>query len=388
MGESKHWILVINPGSTSTKMALFQNMEKVAERVIEHDVKDLTCFEHMQDQLFFREGVIRRFLQEEKVSISTLAAVAGRGGLLHALEGGVYAVESEMLGDLRQGSYGEHASNLGAPLAHSLAQKAGCPAFIVDPVVVDELDDPARLSGHPEIARRSIFHALNQRSVARLIADQIGISYEEGRFIVAHMGGGISIGAHKMGRVVDVNNALDGEGPFTAERSGGLPSGQLVSLCFHSGKGESEIRKMIKGGGGLVAYTGSNDLRDLVQACSRLDADSTTHEWSTPPHVVFEALSRQVAQGICAHGATLEGQVDAVVLTGGMAYSKELMGRIESLCSWMAPVYVVPGEREMEALAEGAYRALEGRTPVLNYQREKPQSRSSVGQAVGSDVPA
>jgi butyrate kinase len=370
-------ILVINPGSTSTKVALFYGLEKSAEITASHSTEDLRLFETLPDQLFFREAVIRKFLREQGWKMEDLDAVAGRGGMLHPLNGGIYEVGPDMLADLRSSRYGSHASNLGAQLAREIADRADCPAYIVDPIAVDELDDPARISGHPLIPRRSVFHALNQRSVARLVAERIGKSYETSRFIVAHMGGGISVGAHRNGRVIDVNNALDGDGPFTPERAGTLPTGQVVSLCFRSGKSENEIRKMIKGEGGVVAYCGTNDLRELVKmmesqdekaAAGQSPPDSGTAR--VPPEVVFEALGRQIAREICAHGATLEGQVDAVILTGGMAYSRELVKRLISMCGWMAPVEVVPGEREMEALAEGAYRALKGEEQVKEYFRE------------------
>ncbi len=391
-------ILVINPGSTSTKVAIFTGLKKHAETTAVHNAEDLCTFENLLDQLFFREAVVRRFLREQGWELDSLDAVAGRGGMLHPLDGGVYEVNSDMLADLRSSRYGEHASNLGAPLAREIAGRADCPAYIVDPIAVDELDDTARLSGHPEIPRRSVFHALNQRSVARLVAERIGKTYKDARFIVAHMGGGISIGAHKNGRVIDVNNALDGDGPFTPERVGTLPTGQVVSLCFKSGKSEKEIRRMIKGTGGVTAYCGTNDLRELIKKM-----DSQTNEWNTAgsqselarselvhsvaaaeltdaktsggpeaslpvhPAIVFEALCRQISQAICAHGATLEGSVDAVILTGGMAHSDRLVKRLKTMCGWMAPVVVVPGEREMEALAEGAVRALRGDEPVKEY---------------------
>ncbi len=361
-------ILVINPGSTSTKVALFYGLEKFAEKTVSHSSDEMRDFETLLDQLFFREAVIRRFLREQGWKYESLDAVAGRGGMLHPLDGGIYEVSPDMMADLRSSRYGDHASNLGAQLAREIAGRADCPAFIVDPIAVDELDEPARLSGHPELPRISVFHALNQRSVARLVAGRIGKSYDDSRFIVAHMGGGISIGAHRNGRVVDVNNALDGDGPFTPERAGTLPTGQVVSLCFNSGKSEAEIRKMIKGGGGVVAYSGTNDIRELVK---QMDAHQGNGEFfRTNPSVVFEALCRQIAQGICAHGATLEGKVDAVILTGGMAHSAMVVERLKAMCGWMAPVEIVPGEREMEALAEGAFRVLRGEEPLKEYSKQ------------------
>jgi len=364
MAADTEKILVINPGSTSTKAALFIGMAKHAEISVEHATADVSAFEHLLDQLFFREGVIRGFMRQNRWRETDLDAVVGRGGLLHPLEGGIYAVGPDMIADLRSGRYGEHASNLGAPLAREIADRADCPAYIVDPVVVDELDEVARLSGHPDLPRRSIFHALNQRSVARLVASRLGKAYEDCRFIVAHMGGGITIGVHVGGRVVDVNNGLDGDGPFTPERSGSLPAGQMVSLCFHSGKTEKEIRRMIKGGGGVVAYCGTNDMKELADRAERGEPGI---DGRPAPSVVLDAISRQIAQAVCAHGATLKGRVDAVIFTGGMARGPALMERLRGMCEWMAPVEVVPGEREMEALAEGAVRALRGLEPVKEY---------------------
>ncbi len=358
-------ILVINPGSTSTKVALFTGLKKHAETTASHSTEDLHSFEHLLDQLFFREAVIHRFLRKHGWKVEDLDGVVGRGGMLHPLEGGIYEVSPDMLADLRSGRYGEHASNLGAALAREIADRADCPAYIVDPIVVDELDEPARLSGHPELPRRSVFHALNQRSVARLVAGKIGKAYEESRLIAAHMGGGITVGAHKDGRIIDVNNGLDGDGPFSPERTGSLPTGQMVSLCFRSGKSEEEVRRMIKGAGGVVAYCGTNDIRELISMIDESAVDIPAG--AIPPSVVFEALCRQIAQAICAHGATLEGRVDAVILTGGMAHSTLLVDKIKSMCGWMAPVEVVPGEREMEALAEGAVRALRGDEQVREY---------------------
>jgi butyrate kinase len=272
----------------------------------------------------------------------------------------VYAVNDAMIADLESGRYGEHASNLGAPIAREIAAEAGCPSFIVDPVVVDELVPASRLSGHPALPRRSVFHALNQRSVARLVAHRIGMSYEEANLIVAHLGGGISVGAHKHGRVVDVNNALDGEGPFTPERTGTLPAGPLVTLCFRGGYSEEEVRRMIKGRGGLMAYLGTTDFRILESRLASGDRRART---------VFDAMVVQIAKEISSHGATMEGKVDAVVLTGGMVKSATLVEALRSRLEWMAPVEVVPGEREMEALAEGALAALLNERPVKEYHR-------------------
>ena len=352
-------VLVINPGSTSTKLALFAGAEEVASQSVSHSTEELARFESLADQAPFRREAIDGFLAENRIDLVALSAVVARGGLLRPVAGGVYVVSDAMVDDLRSGRYGVHASNLGGVLARAVADPLGKPAFVADPVVVDELDEISRLSGHPELPRRSVFHALNQKSAAREACRRRGLSYDSARLIVAHLGGGISVGAHRDGRVVDVNNALDGEGPFSPERAGTLPAGQLVDLALSGSRSHEEMRRMITGGGGLVAHCGTNDLRSLVDA-----ADSGNEKSAT----VLESMCFQIAKAIAAHGATHAGAVDTIVLTGGMANEEAVVGRIRDRVSYLAPIEVIPGEREMIALAAAAVGALTGERETQRYE--------------------
>ncbi len=353
------FILAINPGSTSTKVALFKGTEEIWSDTQRYDSARIREFPNIPAQESFRLEEIRKALSRMKTDVGDLDAVVGRGGLLRPIPGGTYAVNGAMLEDLRSCRFGSHASNLGGPLARNLADEAGGkPAFIVDPVVVDELMDEARLSGIPEIERRSIFHALNQKAVARRAAEEIGKPYEEVNLVVAHMGGGISVGAHRKGMVVDVNNALDGDGPFAPERAGSLPAGELVKYAFSGNVELGEmIRKMV-GGGGLVAHLGTNDLREVERRIG---------EGEQQADLVFRAMAYQVAREIGARSAVLSGEVDAVVLTGGLAFSEKFVEAVRERVSFIAPVKVYPGEDEMAALAQGALRVLAGEESALEY---------------------
>jgi len=352
-------ILAINPGSTSTKVALFEDERELWSDTQRYDVDVLKEFHGIMGQEEFRLQEIKKVLQANNTDLSELDAVVGRGGLLKPIPGGTYEVNDQMLEDLRACRYGSHASNLGAPLAVSLSVEGGCEkAFIVDPVVVDELIPEARLSGMPEIERRSIWHALNQKAVARRAAVELGSKYDEVNLIVAHMGGGISVGAHEKGKTVDVNNALDGEGPFSPERAGSLPAGGLTRLAFSGEYDLDELRKRMVGGGGLVAHLGTNDLREVQKMIE------TGNEKA---ELVFQALALQVAKEIGARAAVLKGQVDAIVLTGGLAYSEQLMELISRRVEYIAPVKVYPGEDEMKALADGALRVMKGEEEAHHY---------------------
>jgi butyrate kinase len=342
-------ILVINPGSTSTKLSFFEQETEVVRENVVHPSEELKKYKRIVDQMGYRLEYIRRFIDNHGIEQSKLDAVVGRGGLLKPIPGGVYRVNSRMLEDLNSARFGEHASNLGGILSYELARDQKCSAFVMDPVVVDELEDVARLSGMPELERRSIFHALNQKSAAKEVARTIGKPYAECNFIVAHMGGGISIGAHCKGRVVDVNNALDGDGPFSPERSGGVPSGQLVRLCFNGIYTKEEILKKITGRGGVVAYRGTNNFSDVSRDVKAGDQHAL---------LIYNAMAYQISQEICKHGATLMGEVDRIILTGGMARDEEFVEKIRARVSHLAPVHVVPGEREMRALACGALSVL------------------------------
>ena len=287
--------------------------------------------------------------------------MVGRGGLLRPIPGGTYKVSTELLEDLRSCRFGSHASNLGGPLAKRIADEAGeVPAFIVDPVVVDELIDEVRLSGIPEIERRSVFHALNQKAVARRASSELGKDFDKANLIVAHMGGGISVGVHRGGRVIDVNNALDGEGPFTPERAGSLPAGELVNFVFSTGIKLEELMKKMVGGGGLVAHLGTNDLREVEEMIAGGDEKA---------RLVFEAMAYQVAREICCRAAVLSGEVGAVVLTGGLAFSEAFVGAVSRRVAFVAPILIFPGEDEMRALAEGALRVMSGQETAREYER-------------------
>ncbi|WP_427339943.1 butyrate kinase [Caloranaerobacter sp. DY30410] len=351
-------LLIINPGSTSTKIAIYDNEKPVLEETLRHSTEELAKYEKIYDQYEFRKNIILETLNEKGINLTKLSAVVGRGGLLKPIAGGTYKVNERMLEDLKVGVLGEHASNLGGILAHEIASQLNIPAFIVDPVVVDEMEDVARISGMPEIERKSIFHALNQKAVARRAAKELGKSYNEVNLIVAHLGGGISVGAHKKGRVVDVNNALDGEGPFSPERTGGLPVGDLAKLCFSGKYTLAEMKKKIKGNGGLVAYLGTNDAREVVKMIKNGDKKA---------ELVYKAMAYQVAKEIGSLAAVLEGKVDGIILTGGIAYDKEFTKWIIDRVSFISKVFVYPGEDEMIALAEGGLRVLRGEEEAKVY---------------------
>lgn len=351
-------ILVINPGSTSTKIAVFDGATPVFTETIRHEATDLDRFAGVMDQETYRHDLILETLDRHNLVLSDLQAIIGRGGLMHPIDGGVYAVSPTMLDDLRTCRYGTHACNLGAILADTLGREAGLPAFIADPVVVDEMEPLARYSGHPDIARRSIFHALNHKATARRAARDLGAAYKDLRLIVVHLGGGVSIAAHKLGRVVDVNDALDGDGPFSPERSGSLPVGRVLDWCFAPDVDEMEIRRRITGKGGFVAYLGTSSGMEVERRMA--DGDEKARE-------VHAAMAYQVAKYIGAMATVLCGRVDAVILTGGLAYDRELTRLIAERTSFIARVLTYPGEDEMEALALAALSALEYPHTVQSY---------------------
>ncbi len=351
-------ILVINPGSTSTKFAVYDDESEVFLENIFHTKDELAPYPDISSQYEFRMNTVLKALEERNWNITDFNAVVGRGGLLYPLESGTYEVNDKMCEHLKLGIQGEHASNLGGLIARAIADKVNIPAFIVDPVIVDEFEDVARISGCPLIKRRSIFHALNHKAVARKVADLFRKRYEDLNLIVAHLGGGISVAAHKKGRVIDVNNALDGDGPFAPERSGGLPVGDLVRLCFSGKYSYDEIISMIRGKGGLVAYLGVNDVRKVIEMIKNGNKQA---------ELVFEAMAYQVAKEIGGMATVLEGNIDQIVLTGGIAYSEEFISKIIKRVSFIAPITVIPGEREMEALALGALRVLRGEEKAKTY---------------------
>jgi butyrate kinase len=352
-------ILAINPGSTSTKFSLFEEEKLVFEKTLRHSSDELKKFEKITDQFHFRRNLIMNELSERKVDLERIAAVVGRGGLVKPIESGVYKVNQRMKDDLADGVSGQHASNLGGLIADDIASSLCCAsAYIVDPVVVDELQSIARISGHPEIERKSIFHALNQKAVARIYAASIGMKYENLNLVVAHMGGGISVGAHKNGRVIDVNNALNGDGPFSPERSGGLPSRQLVDLCFSGRFSYADLKEMITGKGGMVAYLGTNS---FIEVCKMAE------EGDKKAILIRKAASYQIGKEIGAMAAVLNGKVDAIILTGGMAYQDTNINDIRSMVSFIANVVVYPGEDELKALAFNGLLALDGKIEIKDY---------------------
>ncbi|NBI07752.1 butyrate kinase [Senegalia massiliensis] len=351
-------LLVINPGSTSTKIAIFDNEKLVLEETLRHSTEELSPYESMYDQFEFRKNIILKTLNDKEINITKLSAVVGRGGLLKPISGGTYNVDEKMIEDLKVGVLGEHASNLGGIIAGEIATGLNIPSYIVDPVVVDEMKDIARISGMHELERKSIFHALNQKAVARRASDELKKTYEELNFIVAHLGGGISVGAHEKGKVIDVNNALDGEGPFSPERSGGLPSGDLAKMCYSGNYTLDDIKKKIKGNGGLVAYLGTNDAREVSE---RIDKGDKKAE------LVYKAMAYQVSKEIGACAAVLKGQVDGIILTGGIAYDDTFISWIKDSVEFISKVFVYPGEDEMIALAQGGLRVLRGEEKAKEY---------------------
>nr|WP_312471859.1 butyrate kinase [Neobacillus sp.] len=358
MSDKEYRILIINPGSTSTKIGVFDNEISIFEKNIRHETEIINTFTNIIDQYDFRKKTILETLDKEGINISKLSAVCGRGGLLRPIHGGTYAVNDLMLKDLRSGFSGQHASNLGGIIAYEIASGLNIPSFIVDPVVVDELDPIARISGFSLIERKSIFHALNQKAVARRVAKELGKKYHELNLIVTHMGGGITVGVHKDGKVIDVNNGLHGDGPFSPERAGTVPAGDLIALCYSGEHYREEIMKRLVGQGGLVGYLGTND---AVKVEKRIEAGDVEAK------LIYDAMAYQVAKEIGAASAVLSGKVDAIILTGGLAYGKGFVKSISDRINWIADVIVQPGENELQALAEGALRVLRNEEDVKMY---------------------
>jgi len=353
-------LLTINPGSTSTKIAVFNGTVIDYVKTLRHSVDELCIYPSIIDQYDFRKKVILDCLSENSESITDIDAFVGRGGLLKPIPGGVYRVNQAMIEDLKRGVLGEHASNLGGILAYEISKSVGkeSESFIVDPVVVDELDDISRYSGRPEMPRISIFHALNQKAVARRFAREQRKKYNELVLIVVHLGGGITVGLHKYGKVIDVNNGLDGDGPFSPERTGSLPSGALAKLCF-SGKFQlHQVKKMITGGGGIVAYLGTNNASDVEKLIA---------EGNEKARVIYEAMIYQISKEIGAVSTAVCGKVDAILITGGIAHSNIVTDGIRNRVEFIAPVKIYPGEDELQALAEGVFFAKKGEIEIKEY---------------------
>ena len=350
--------LIINPGSTSTKIGVFEDETLLFEETLRHSTEEIGRFANIVDQKDFRKNIITDLLRTKEFDIKSLNVIVGRGGMLKPIPGGPYAVTEELLEDLKKGVQGQHASNLGGILAKEIGDSIGVPSYIVDPVVVDELMPIARYSGVPELPRVSIFHALNQKAVAKRYAKEIGKPYESLRLVVVHMGGGVSVGAHENGRVIDVFNALDGDGAFSPERAGGVPNGALIKMCFSGKYTEKEVYGKMVGKGGFNAYLGTNDMRDVTKRANEGDEKAAEAK---------QAFLLQVAKDIGSMACVLNGKVDQIIVTGGIAYGADVVAALKERAGWIAPFTVYPGEDELLALAQGALRVLNGEEEAKVY---------------------
>lgn len=347
-------ILTINLGSTSTKIAYYENEECKVKTNLDHSVQELAAFDDLMDQDGYRRGAIEKFLKDNGIDVAQLDAIASRGGHTKPLVGGVYQINETMLEQQASGLYGRHACDVGSKIAYKMAQGSKILPVIVDPPVTDEFTEVARLSGHPEMPRRSSFHALNHRATGKRFAKDKGMKYEELNLIIAHMGGGITVAAHSKGKMIDATNGIDGDGPFSTNRTGGLPVGALVNLCFSGRYTHKEVKKMLNGEGGLTAYLKENDVRTVEEKAA-------TDEYFA---LCLEGMIYQTCKEIAAMGAVLEGKVDAIVITGGIANSKKITARMQERIGFIAPVTLYPGENEMDALALGTLEALRGNEPL------------------------
>lgn len=352
-------ILTINPGSTSTKFALYDSEALILKQTIRHDRAVLDACGAILSQKDYRKKCIIDALKALGVDMRDIDAVAGRGGLLKPIESGTYLVNAAMLADLNMATDTTHASALGAIIANEIGMECEKPAYVVDPVVVDEMDRHAKLTGMPGIERSSVFHALNQKAIARRLAQSLGKPYENCRLIVAHLGGGITVGAHRYGRVIDVNDALSGEGAFTPERSGSIPAVPLIRMCYSGEYTEQEMIDKVVRSSGMSAYLGTNDMRKVEKMMASGDEFAA---------LVLDSMAYQVAKEIGSMCAVLEGRVDAIVLTGGLAYSNRFTGSIKQRVDRLAEVYVFPGEDELQALMSGVLRVLSGQEQVAVYE--------------------
>lgn len=350
--------LIINPGSTSTKIGVFEDEILLFEETLRHSTEEIEKYASIFEQKNFRKNIIIELLNEKKFDIKLLDVVVGRGGMLKPITGGTYEVSDDLLEDLKIGKQGQHASNLGGILAREIGDSIGVPSYIVDPVVVDELDTISRYSGVPELPRVSIFHALNQKAVAKRYAKEIKKPYDTLNLIVVHMGGGVSVGAHKSGHVIDVFNALDGDGAFSPERAGAVPCGALVKMCFSGKYTEREVYSKLVGKGGLNAYLGTNDMRDVEKMADNGD------EYAIE---VRDAFIRQMIKDIGSMACVLKGKIDQIIVTGGIAYDKAVVAGLKESAGWIAPFTIYPGEDELLALTQGALRVMNGEEKVMKY---------------------
>ncbi|WP_432666817.1 butyrate kinase [Wukongibacter baidiensis] len=357
---NREYVLAINPGSTSTKVAIFKNTENVLQKNLSHAPEELDKFQRISDQFEYRKNIIIDWLKDEGYETSKLKSVVGRGGLLKPMPSGTYKVTDVMIEDLKVGVQGEHASNLGGIIARSIADIEGIDSYIVDPVAVDEFEDVARISGMPDIERRSLLHALNIKAVTHNVAKEMGKKVNELNLVVAHLGGGISIVPLKKGKMIDANNANE-MGPFSPERAGGLPVGDIVRMCYSGDYTHAELKKKMRGKGGLVAYLGTNDAREVQKMIDNGNEDAK---------LIYDAMAYQIGKEIGAMAAVLNGDIDAIVLTGGVAYSKILTDYVTDMVGFIAPVMLQPGEDEMRALNEGVLRVISGEEQAKIYEEE------------------
>ncbi len=350
--------LIINPGSTSTKIGVFEDETLLFEETLRHTTEEISQYASIADQKDFRKKIITDLLEKKDFDIKSMNVVVGRGGMLKPIPGGTYAVTDDLLADLVVGKQGQHASNLGGILAREIGDSIGVPSFIVDPVVVDELMPIARYSGVPELPRKSVFHALNQKAVAKRYAKEQGVPYESLNLIVVHMGGGVSVGAHEKGMIVDVFNALDGDGAFSPERAGGVPSGALIKMCFSGEYTEKEVYSKIVGKGGFNAYLGTNDMREVMKM---------VNEGNEKAAEMVDAFTFQVAKDMGSMACVLKGKVDQIIVTGGIAYNASVIEALKERAGFIAPFTVYPGEDELLALTQGALRVLNGEEEAMKY---------------------
>jgi len=354
----KNIILAINPGSTSTKIALYEDHKEIIESTIRHSIDEINQFQKISQQKDFRKNIILSFLLNNNIDVKDIDIYVGRGGLLKPIKSGTYLVNEEMIKDLEEELYGSHASNLGAILAYELANSFNKPAYIVDPVVVDELSDIARVTGLKGINKISIFHALNQKAVAKRYAKENNKKYEDLNLIIAHLGGGITIGYHHFGKVIDVNNGLGGEGPFSPERSGTMPTFQMLELLNSNKYSLDEIKKLLVGKGGLVSYLGTSNGFEISKRIENNDQDAKFY---------FQAMAYQIAKEIGSLYFIAKGKIDAIIITGGLAYNPDLMGFLTEYINPIKLALIYPGEDEMASLVEGVLRVTEKTEEVQVY---------------------
>jgi butyrate kinase len=356
--DGAYIILVVNPGSTSTKCAVYKNETQLFERAVYHAAGEFKGCASLLEQKDVRMRFIMETLATHQIKPENLSAVAGRSGFVTLLDAGEYLVNDTIIRDLSIDGAVTRSSSLGGLMAAEFGQTYGIPAYVVDPLVMDEMEPRTRLTGIPGIERRNLFHALHSKAIARLCAESLGITYEDGRFVVAHLGGGITVGAHRYGRIIDVNDSLAGEGPFSPERCGAVPVEPLMELCFSGRYTETEILELCHNRGGMIAYLGTNDLREVEKMIKQGDEHAA---------LVMDSMAYQTAKEIGAMAVVLEGRINAIILTGGLACSTRFTGSIKQMVDRIAPVKTYPGEHEMAALAISVLRVLRGKEEAAIY---------------------